>query len=92
MITQAQIDLAKTLWEQARTMAEQSHDAWQLIIRSQNVYCESLRAMGLPVTAVTKQFDNMMTMHATQYKAALAHLDHMANTYQQMLAKFKSGE
>ncbi len=91
MITQAQIDLAKTLWEQARTMAAQSHDAWQLVIRSQSVYCDSLRAMGLPVTAVTQQFENLMNLHSTQYKAALEHLDNMADTYQQMLAKYKSG-
>ena len=87
MIHEAQVQLAKTLWEQARTAAMQSHQAWALVMSSQKALLESMRSSGVPFALAADQFNKLMDFQAEQYKAALEHMDKMSVEYQQLLAQ-----
>lgn len=87
MIHDAQVQLAKTLWDQARTAAMQSHQAWELIMNSQKTILESMRSSGTPFALAADQFAKLMEFQSEQYKAALEHMDKMSMEYQQLLAQ-----
>ena len=86
MINAVQVELAKTLWEQARTAATQSHEAWGLVLKSQKTLMESMRGAGAPFSLAADQYQKLMDFHAEQYAAALAHMDKMSAEYQKALA------
>jgi hypothetical protein len=89
MITKEQIELAKTLWEQARESALYAHESWRLLMESQKVLLDSYRAAGFPLSEATKQFEKFMADHSERYKAALEHMDKMSNAYGEILEQFK---
>ncbi len=89
MIHEAQVQLAKTLWEQARTSAMQSHQAWALVMNSQKAILESMRSSGMPFALAADQFAKLMEFQSEQYQAALEHMDKMSLEYQQHLAQSK---
>lgn len=86
----AQIELAKTLWEQSRTAALQSHEAWSLVMQSQKTLMDSMRGVGTPFALAADQFEKLMQFHAEQYKAALDHMDKMSAEYASLLAQKKN--
>ncbi|MGS1108206.1 hypothetical protein ACVCNH_18275 [Achromobacter anxifer] len=90
MIDKAQIELAKTFWEQSRTAALQSHEAWSLVMKSQKTLMDSMRGAGMPFSLAADQFERLMQFHAEQYKAALEHMDKMSAEYGSLLAKLKN--
>lgn len=86
----AQIELAKTLWEQSRTAALQSHEAWSLVMKSQKTLMDSMRGVGIPFVLAADQFEKLMQFHAEQYKATLDHMDKMSAEYASLLAQKKN--
>ena len=87
MIDQAQIQLAKTFWEQSRSAAMQAHQAWDLGMKSQKTLMDSMRSAGPPFALAADQFDKLMQFHSEQYKAALDYMDKMSAEYQRLLAQ-----
>lgn len=89
MIDQAQIEIAKTFWEQSRTAALQAHEAWDLVMKSQKTLMDSMRSAGRPFALAADQYDKLMEFHSKQYEAALEYMDRMSAEYQQLLAERK---
>ena len=89
MIEKAQLELAKTLWEQSRTAALQAHQAWDLVMKSQKSLMDSMRNAGMPFAMAADQFDKLMDFHSQQYKAALAFMDKMSDDYRKWLDQQK---
>lgn len=90
MIDQAQLALAKNLWEQSKTAAMQAHEAWDLVMKSQKTMMDSMRNAGPPFSLAADQYDKLMEFHSKQYKAALDYMDKMSAEYQQLLSQRKS--
>lgn len=89
MITREQIELAKTLWEQARQSSTLAHQSWDFLRQSQKTLLESYRKAGFPFGEATQQFEKLMDDHAQRYKTALDHMDNMAKSYLELLEQFK---
>ena len=89
MNDKAQVDLAKTLWNQSRAATEQAHEAWNLVMKSQKTVMDSMRGAGMPFALAAEQFDKLMQFHAAQYSAALEFMDKMSEEYQKLLAQRK---
>lgn len=89
MIDKAQIELAKTLWEQSKAAALQSHEAWSLVMKSQKALMDSMRGAGMPFALAADQFEKLMQFHSEQYKATLEHMDKMSAEYSGLLAQQK---
>jgi hypothetical protein len=89
MNDQAEMELAKTLWEQSRAAAVQAHQAWDLVMKSQKTLLDSMRSAGMPFALAADQFDKLMEFHAAQYQAALEYMDKMSTEYQKLLAQRK---
>ena len=87
MIDKAQTELAKTLWEQSKAAALQSHQAWDLVMKSQKTLVDSMRNAGEPFALAADQFDKLMNFHSEQYKAAVEYMDKMSAEYQKLLAQ-----
>jgi hypothetical protein len=87
MIDQAQVELARTLWEQQKAAAVQAHQAWNLVMRSQKTMFDSMRNAGPSFSAAADQFDKLMEFHSQQYKAALEFMDKMSAEYQKLLTQ-----
>ncbi|KRB86964.1 hypothetical protein [Noviherbaspirillum sp. Root189] len=90
MIDQAQVEFAKTFWEQSRTAVLQAHQAWDLVMRSQKTMMDSMRNTGAPFALAADQFDKLMEFHSNQYNAALEYMDKMSAEYQRLLAQNKT--
>ena len=89
MIDQAQIDVAKTLWAQSRAAAQQAHEAWGMVMKSQKTMLESMRGAGAPFALAADQYEKLLEFQAQQYKAALEYMDKMSADYQQKVSKQK---
>jgi hypothetical protein len=89
MINQTQAELAKTLWDQSKTAAQQAHQSWDLVMKSQKTLMDSMRNVGVPFALAADQFDKLMDFHAKQYKAALEYMDLMSAEYQKLLSQQK---
>jgi hypothetical protein len=89
MIDQAQVELARTLWEQSKAAAVQAHEAWNLVMKSQKTMFDSMRSAGAPFSAAADQFDKLMEFHSAQYKAAIEFMDKMSSEYQKLLTQRK---
>ncbi|MET0349146.1 MAG: hypothetical protein ABW067_05110 [Rhizobacter sp.] len=85
MINPTQTDLAKTLWEQSKAAAEQAHQSWDLVMKSQKTLVDSMRSVGAPFAQAADQFDKLMAFHETQYKAAIEYMEQMSAEYQNLL-------
>lgn len=89
MIEKAQLQLAKTLWEQSRTAALQAHQAWDLVMKSQKSLMDSMRSAGMPFAMAADQFDKLMEFHSQQYKAAIEHMNKVSIDYGTLLEQQK---
>lgn len=89
MMEKAQLQIAKTLWEQSRIAALQAHEAWALVMKSQKSLMDSMRTAGMPFTMAADQFDKLMEFHSQQYKAALEYMDKMSSDYGKLLDQQK---
>jgi hypothetical protein len=89
MIDQAQVELARTVWEQSKAAAVQAHDAWDLVMKSQKTMLDSMRSAGMPFTLAADQFDKLMEFHSAQYKAAIEYMDKISAEYQKLLTQRK---
>lgn len=85
MITKEQVKLAKKQWEQARESVLLAHECWELLIKSRNALFDSYREAGFPSNKAMRDFENLMEEHSERYKAALEHMEKMANIHQQLL-------
>jgi hypothetical protein len=85
VIDQTQTELAKTLWEQSKSAAQQAHQSWDMVMKSQKTMMDSMRGVGMPFALAADQFDKLMEFHAKQYKAALEYMDLMSAEYQKLL-------
>lgn len=85
----AQIELAKTLWEQSRAAALQSHEAWSLAMKSHKTLIDSMIGSGMPFSLAADQFEKLMQFHAEQYNAAREYMDKMSAEYRILLAQHK---
>ena len=89
MYDQAQVDLARNVWEQSKAAVAQGHQAWDLVMKSHKTMLDSMRAAGAPFALAADQFDKLMEFHSAQYKAALDYMDKMSAEYQKLLAQGK---
>ncbi len=89
MVDQAQVELARTVWEQSKAAAVQAHDAWDLVMKSQKTMLDSMRSAGMPFSLAADQFDKLMEFHSAQYKAAIEFMDKMSAEYQKLLTQRK---
>jgi hypothetical protein len=89
MIEQAQLELAKTLWQQSKAAALQAHQAWDMVMKSQKTMLDSMRSAGMPFALAADQYDKLMEFHSKQYKAALEFMDNMSAEYLELLAQRK---
>jgi hypothetical protein len=89
MIDKAQADMAKTLWEQSKAAAQQAHEAWWMVLKSQKALLDSMRGAGVPFEVAADQFEKLMQFHAEQHKAALDYMDKMSVDYGRATAKPK---
>jgi hypothetical protein len=87
MTDQAQVELARTLWEQSKAAAVQAHEAWDLVMKSQKTMLDSMRQAGPPFSLAADQFDKLMEFHSAQYKAAIEYMDKMSAEYQKLLQR-----
>jgi hypothetical protein len=69
MIEKTQIELAKTLWDQARAAALQAHDGWDMVMKAQKTWMDSMRGTGPAFEMAADQYDKLMDFHSKQYKA-----------------------
>ena len=89
MMTSAQLELAKTMWEQARITATQAHESWGLVMKSQKALFDSMRSAGIPFSTAADQYQKLMDFHSQQYKASLEHMDKMSVEYHKALNSLK---
>ncbi|HEX2011311.1 MAG TPA: hypothetical protein VJN44_10270 [Roseateles sp.] len=89
MIDKAQIELAKALWEQSKAAAQQAHEAWGLVMKSQKTLMDSMRGSGMPFSIAADQFEKLMQFHAEQHQAALDYVEKMSAEYGRLLDKQK---
>jgi hypothetical protein len=89
MIDQAQVELARTVWEQSKAAAVQAHDAWDMVMKSQKTMLDSMRSAGMPFSMAADQFDKLMEFHSAQYKAAIEFMDKMSAEYQKLMTQRK---
>lgn len=89
MIDKAQADMAKTLWEQSKAAAQQAHEAWWTVLKSQKALLDSMRGVGMPFEVAADQFEKLMQFHAEQHKAALDYMEKMSADYGRAVAKHK---
>lgn len=92
MLNAAQLEIAKTLWKQARVAASQSHEAWALVMKSQKTILDSMQGTGMPFTIAADHYQKLMDFHAEQYKAALEFIDYTEKEYKKALAHHKDGD
>ena len=89
MTDQAQVELARNIWEQSKAAAVQAHDAWAMVMKSQKTMLDSMRSAGAPFALAADHFDKLMEFHSAQYKAAMDYMDKMSAEYQKLLAQRK---
>lgn len=89
MIEQSQIELTKSFWEQSKAAAQQAHEAWGMVMKSQKAILESMRGAGLPFSLAADQYDKLIEFQSQQYKATLDYMEKMAADYQHQLSKHK---
>jgi len=89
MIEQSQVELTKSFWEQSKAAAQQAHEAWGMVMKSQKAILESMRGAGLPFSLAADQYDKLIEFQAQQYKATLDYMEKMASDFQHQLAKHK---
>jgi hypothetical protein len=89
MIDQAQVELAKTLWEQSKMAAVQAHQAWDMVMKSQKTMLDAMRNAGPPFALAADHFDKLMEFHSAQYNAAVEYMDRMSSEYQKLLTQRK---
>jgi hypothetical protein len=87
MMDKAQADMAKTLWEQSKAAAQQAHEAWWTVLKSQKALLDSMRTAGAPFEIAADQFEKLMQFHAEQHQAALDYMDKMTADYGRTVAK-----
>jgi hypothetical protein len=90
MIAKNRVDQARQLLMQARDSATYAHECWGLLITSRKALLNAYREMGLPPSAATAQFKELMNDHINVFRASLAHLDDMTTIYDGMLEHFSS--
>lgn len=89
MIDQSQIELTKSFWEQSKAAAQQAHEAWGMVMKSQKAILDSMRGAGMPFALAADQYEKLIEFQAQQYKAALDYMEKMSADYQQQLTKHK---
>jgi hypothetical protein len=89
MLEKAQIELAKTLWDQTKAAALQAHDGWDMVMKAQKTWMDSMRGTGPAFEMAADQYDKLMEFHSKQYKAALDYMNKISADYQQTLTKSK---
>ncbi len=92
MLTNAQVEFAKTLWNQARVSAQYTYDTWQSLIESQKTFISSYREAGYPVSEMTQQFEKFIQANADMFKASLNQMDNLEKTYEDMMQHMKDAE
>ncbi|WP_431104132.1 hypothetical protein [Roseateles noduli] len=68
MIQQAQVELAKTFFEQSKKAFEQNYAAWSTVLSSQKAILESMRAGGPPFDVAADQFQKLIDFHEQQFR------------------------
>ncbi|OWQ85711.1 hypothetical protein CDN99_21785 [Roseateles aquatilis] len=86
MIQQAQVELAKTFFEQSKKAFEQNHAAWRTVLASQKSIMESMRAAGVPFAVAADEFQKVIDFHEQQHKAALDFMTKMQADYAKTVA------
>lgn len=90
MFNEGQIELLKSMWEQARVSAQQSHEAFRLVMSSQKTFIDSMRGAGEPFSVAADHYQKLIDFHSQQYKAALEFLDYSSKEYHRALEQLKA--
>jgi hypothetical protein len=89
MADQAQVELARTVWEQSKAAALQAYQAWDMVMKSQKTMLDSMRVAGTPFALAADQFDKLLEFQSAQHKAAIDYMDKMSTEYQKLLSQSK---
>ena len=87
MIQQAQVELAKTFFEQSRKAFEQNYSAWSTVLASQKSIMESMRSAGMPFEVAADEFQKLMDFHEQQFRATLDFMTKLQADYARLVQK-----
>lgn len=90
MITEEQLQLFKTLWEQSCTAVDSAHQTWWLMMQNQKSLIDSIRGQGFPFQVASDQFDKYLEQHQKAHAAALGYREQMSQQYGEALKQFKA--
>jgi len=90
MVTNAEVELTKLYWEQARESASLAHASWLNTMRFQKTLIGSALALGIPYSQAMRDFTELMDQHKAHHEATYKHMEAMSAELQRVLAELRS--
>lgn len=87
MIQQAQVEVAKTFFEQSKKAFEQNHAAWSTVLASQKTMMDSMRGAGVPFQVAADEFQKLLDFQEQQFRATIDFITKMQADYAQLVQK-----
>ena len=87
MIQQAQVELAKTFFEQSKKAFEQNYAAWSTVLASQKAIMESMRTAGTPFEVAADEFQKLIDFHEQQFRATVDFMSKLQADYAKLVQK-----
>jgi len=73
-----QLELVRTLCQQAQQAMDYTGQSWRQVMQSKDDLIESMRKIGMPFEHASAEFERMMEFYKEQYEAVMQHLIKMA--------------
>lgn len=85
MIQQAQVELAKTFFEQSKKAFEQNYSGWRTVLASQKAIMESMRSAGTPFAVAADEFQKLIDFQEQQFRATVDFMTKLQADYAKMV-------
>ncbi|WP_067064146.1 hypothetical protein [Roseateles chitosanitabidus] len=85
MIQQAQVELAKTFFEQSKQAFEHNYSAWRTVLASQKSIMDSMRTAGAPFAVAADEFQKLIDFHEQQFRASYDFMTKMQADYAKLV-------
>lgn len=87
MIQQAQVELAKTFFEQSKKAFEQNYAGWSTVLASQKAIMDSMRTAGTPFELAADEFQKLIDFQEQQFRATVDFMTKMQADYAKVVQK-----
>lgn len=85
MSEEAQVNTARTFWEESRDTTRQACDVWWLAAMSQ-IFAPT-KNEGMPFTLAFPQFDKLSEFYLQQQKAAIDYMEKISAEYKKLITQ-----